>query len=67
MAAAAELQVAIQGPPRPYGTHEERQEKLLFESVLDWFNKHPDKLSLVLGILTKKDKSIPISLTLLDW
>jgi hypothetical protein len=65
--AAVEPPLSIQGPPRPYGTHEEKQEALLFESVLNWFNKHPDKLESVLHVLTKRDKATPISLTLLDW
>ena len=59
--------LSIQGPPSSYGTHEQRQEALLFESVLEWFNKNPGQLESILRVLTKKDKGTPISLTLLDW
>lgn len=59
--------ISVQSQTREYRTHDERQEALLFESVISWFNKNPSHLESVLKVLIKRDKSTLISLTLLDW
>lgn len=47
-------------------TQEQRQEALLFQSLVQWFNGHPEELELTLKVLSnKRERDLPMSLTLL--
>ena len=48
-------------------TQEERQEALLFDALVQWFNQHPQELDLALRVLSNKRDRDMLSLTLLDW